>query len=118
MRWILAFPIDCDNPPAAAVVQKLDAVNSSSKRFLSLSVPRLVSAPDVGEVVPGLNAVGYRRLIKTFFIEKALCPLRILIWREIVCADLAGFVATARNKSCSGVKQRAKAVPVARSGRT
>src|SRR5215472_13259116 len=106
MPWVFAFPINGHNPPAAAVVQKLDAVNSSGKRFLSLGVPRLVSAPDMGDVVPGLNTVGYRRFIKTVFIKKVFCPLRILVRRENVCAYLAGFVATARNKSCSGVKQR------------
>ena len=48
MLWALVLPVDGHDPPAAAVVEQLNAVDSAHERFgIVVFVARLVCAPNM-----------------------------------------------------------------------
>src|SRR5260370_7524569 len=72
-----AFPVDGHNPPAAAVVQELKAIDAAREGLFALGVTRFVSAPDVSDAVPDLDAIGDRVLTKALFRTLISTPLAV-----------------------------------------
>lgn len=117
MPWIFTFPIDRNHPPAGAIVEQLNAVDAPSKWLLAPGVPRFIGAPHVRDVVPDLGPVGDRSFVEAFFVKEGFCPLRILIYRQVVGADLTAFIAVAGYQPGARIEERTEAVPIAWSGR-
>src|SRR5712692_4762007 len=109
-----SFPVDGQDPPAASVIEQLKAVDAARKRLLCLSVTGFVGAPDMSDVIPGFDAVGNGALEKTFFRKIVAGPLNVIVNGQGIRGDFSFIVATAGNEPGAGIKQRAEALPIAR----
>src|ERR1700730_14353030 len=70
LRGILVLPVDRQNPPALAIVEKLNAVDSAHKRLRILwIVARLVCAPHVRDLTELLNTTLDFLFVESVFLE-------------------------------------------------
>src|SRR5215467_5913995 len=114
MSRVLTLPIHGKDPPAAAVVEELKAIDAAGKRFFLRSMTRLVGAPDVSDVVPAFNAIDHWTFVETFFGKKVLGAGGVFIGRDDKRADGSLVVTAAGDHTRAGKIERAEAVPVAR----
>src|SRR5215472_6052931 len=113
MVFVFGFPVNTENPPPAAVVQKLKAIDASSKGLFALGVTRLVRAPDVGHVVPDFDAVGNGSLKEALGRESAFAAGDVVLRAEDSCRHDALVVAITGNQAGARIEQRAETVPIA-----
>src|SRR5215510_6117092 len=104
MRAVLSFPVDRNHPPAAAVVEKLKAVDAAGKGFFTFGMPGLVTAPDMRNVVPQLNAIADRSLVETFLLQERLASLDVFLSIQHAGGYFSILVAAAGNEPRPGIK--------------
>src|ERR1051326_609176 len=118
MRLVFRLPVNAEDPPAAAVVKKLEAVDAAREGLFAFGVARLVGAPDVGDVVPLLHPVGDRVFKEAFFAEKILASGGVFIRGQDAQCGCALVAAASGNHTSASVVEAAGAVPVALAGGT
>src|SRR5712691_8228623 len=73
-----------------------------------------VGAPGMSDVVPGFDAVGDGALKNAFFCKIIPSSRDVVVNGQGIRGDFSFIVATAGHEPGAGIKQRAEAVPIAR----
>src|SRR2546422_1920951 len=111
---VFSFPVDGKDPPAATVIQKLKTIDAAGEGLLPFGVTGFVGATGMSDVIPVFNAVGNGALEKAFFRKIVASPLNVVVNGQGIRRDFSFIVATAGDEPGAGIKQRAEAVPIAR----
>src|ERR1700722_2946760 len=74
----LFVPQDADDPPAFAVVEKLEAVDAARERRFAGGVTRFVAAENLGDVAEGLHAIDDGTFEEAGFEEVAAGELGVV----------------------------------------
>jgi hypothetical protein len=113
MVFIFTLPKDAENPPSRAVVEELKAIDAASKGSFPFGVTGFVGAPDVGDGVPALNAIGDRVFEEALAGESVFAAGDVFFGGQDPCYTHAFVVAAGGNQTRPRIKERAKAIPVA-----
>src|SRR6266849_5989169 len=109
-------PEDADDPPAAAVVEKLDAVDASGERLFATSVAGFVTAQDVDDIAEFFDAIDDGTLEKGMSLEVAAGTLHVAF--HVDEKDGAALAFSRGGQSRFGYEEGAEAIPVAIAGGT
>jgi hypothetical protein len=114
----LLVPQDADNPPTAAVVEQLNAIDAASERRFSGSATGLVAAEDLCDVSESFDAIHDGALKKGVLQEIIAGSFGVVL--DAHRADPRGAIGVLGSGGEARLRQKqgAKAVPVAWSGRT
>src|SRR5205085_1727329 len=119
-RIVGAFlvPQDADNPPAAAIIEHLNAVDAACERSFTRSVAGLVAAKDLSDISERFDAIHDRTLVKGVLKEVVACGLGIVF--DAHRANAGGTVSVLRGGSEAGLRQEegTEAIPIALARRT
>src|SRR5215472_135741 len=109
----LLVPQDAHNPPSAAIVKQLNAVDPASKRSFAGSASGFVAAEDLGDVSEGLDAIHDGTFIKSMFCEVTAGPPGVILDAHGTDANGTIRVLGGRSEASQRQEQRAEAIPVA-----
>src|SRR5260370_6677962 len=117
MRGILVLPVDRQNPPALAVVEKLNAVDSAHEWFRIVRVvARLVGAPHVRDLTKLLNTTRDFLFVESIFLENRVSSrdeaFDIQDVRRKIDINLTRLY-RCRNQSRTRNEQRTHPIPIA-----
>jgi len=113
----LLVPQDADNPPTAAIVKQLNAVDAAGKRSFAGRAARFVAAEDLGNVSKGLDAIHDGAFEESVLCEVAARPLGVIFDAHGVDSRGAIRVLNGGGEASLRQKQRTEAIPVAFPGR-
>ncbi len=116
MCWIFTFPINGEDPPPRAIIDKLKAIDAARKRLFTLGMAGFIRAPNMRNVVPFLYSIHYRILKKAFLGKETLSSGGVFVRRRNSCRYNSFIISTAWNHARSGIKKGAKAVPISPTG--
>ena len=111
------LPVNGENPPAFAIIKKLNAVDASHKRFrIGRGVARFVSAPNMRDATELFSPSGDFCFVKTFLLEQRLDPRNVPfdvqnLRRKI--GVVLGRSSRGWNQTRAGIKERAFPLPIA-----
>src|SRR5207245_38273 len=108
-----ALPVNRYDPPAFAVVEQLNAVDSAREWLARLLVAGLVGAEHLGNVAVLFHTSGDFALEKSFFVEEWLRPRDVVVHGQDAGSYVASGLLGGRDQPCAGHKERAHPVPVA-----